>query len=602
MRTTKGLDPEGLKRLIWVAKALTWFETFLRVRSKEGPIVPFHLNASQQILAHYVSERHYLGLPIELIQVKCRQHGSSTFWAGWITTCCELKPGFKAATIAHDERAAGTIFGKIKTFVRQLERAGWAKPYFVEEQRNSLVWDTESANFAGTIKTGDALGKGETLNAVHYTESANFTDKGTNAHKATASIQQSVANSRWRLVVHESTANGKDGFFWPLAEDARDPNSGSTMQLIFIPWLLTPEYRMTWGTYRRLLMESGGKDPGTFKRTEEECKLAERLATEEVTPANRYYRYRVKLTDKQLIWRRWAIKNLCNGDPEEFKRYYPSFYEEAFTASASSMFEPPVIDWYRKNSKPPKHRGVLQNGVFEEVKDGEVRIWQWPQRDVDYVLAADVGGDKAHSDPSCAYVIAKPTYEVVAMVHGHFEWDHFADTLIELGEFYFDALLVVENNYNPATAKRLFRKGYRNLYFYFDGEKSDARRGKTPGFNTNKGNRRTMLNRLRRACREMKLTCYDEHLWKEMESFVWVPKSGSENPDRDGEFRATGANHDDRIMALAIGVFQLPDYEDLPVFDHDEPFDPGPAYRDYLRFERELKEQERKSGPGYLLL
>lgn len=597
-------DSEGVERLRFICKVFNWFETFLKIRTKSGRIEPFHMNASQLILSQFVAERHYLGLPVEVVQVKCRQHGSSTYWIGLNTALCELRPGHKVSTIAHDERAAGAVFGKLQTFLRQLDKGPWGKPHLVEEQRLKIVWETESSNQAGTIKTGDALGKGETINAIQYTESANFTDKGVNAHKATASIQQGVATDRWRMIVHESTANGRDGFFWPLAEDARDPDSGSTMQLIFIPWFLTPEYSMTWPHYRRVIMESGGKDPGKFVATTEEISLKAQLLEEEVNEQNRRYRYRHKLTNKQLIWRRWAIKNLCNGDPDEFKRYYPSFYEEAFTASASSMFSTETIDWYRTNSGPTKARGRLVDGEFHpDPKEGMFRIWQWPRTDGTYVLSADVGGDKPGSDPSCGYVINKDTLEVCAMVHGHFEWDHFADALIDLGEFYGFALLVVENNHNPATVKRLHRKGYRNLYYYFVAEKSEAKRGPTPGFNTNRGNRRGMLKRLARTCRDKNLVCPDAGLWREMESFVWVPKAGSDNPDRDGDYRAVGGNHDDRIMALAIGLNQCPDFEDLPVLQEDEVQDPGPAYRDFLKFQRELDEQNARpqNTGGYFL-
>lgn len=596
-------DEEGKTRLRAIAKVFSWFETFLKIRTKSGSIEPFHMNASQIILSQFVAERHYLGLPVEVVQVKCRQHGSSTYWIGLNTALCELRAGHKVSTIAHDERAAGAVFGKLQTFLRQLDRTPWGKPDLVEEQRLKIVWESESSNQAGTIKTGDALGKGESINVIHYTESANFTDKGVNAHKATASIQQGVATDRWRMIIHESTANGKDGFFWPLAEDARDPNSGSTMQLLFIPWFLTPEYSMTWASYCRKIVESGGNHPGKFELTTEEISLKRRLAEEVVTDQNRRYRYNYRLKNSQLVWRRWAVKNLCNGDPDEFKRYYPSFYEEAFTASASSMFSAQTIDWYRKQSGPPKARGRLVDGEFYPDEEGAFKVWQWPRTDGTYVLSADVGGDKPGSDPSAGYVINKDTLEVCAQIHGHFEWDHFADHLIDLGEFFNFALLVVENNHNPATVKRLHRKGYRNLYYYFVAEKAEAKRGPTPGFNTNRGNRRGMLKRLARHCRDKHLVCPDAGLWREMESFVWVPKSGSDNPDRDGDYRAVGGNHDDRIMALAIGLNQCPDHEDLPEIQDEEVQDVGPAYRDYLKFERELAEQNARpqNEGGYFL-
>ena len=46
-----------------------------------------------------------------------------------------------------------------------------------------------------------------------------------------------------------------------------------------------------------------------------------------------------------------------------------------------------------------------------------------------------------------------------------------------------------------------------------------------------------------------------------MGTFVWVPKSGSR---REGKYTSIGSNTDDRIMALAIGIFLCP-RNDMPL-------------------------------------
>lgn len=595
----------GLK---FACRVFTWAEKFLRIRTKDGTVVPFRMNTIQQILAQYVAWCWHNAIPVKVALPKGRQMGSSTFWQVLFFTMCELKPGYRVATVAHDEEGATEIFGKSQTFKRELDKTPWGRPDLLQDQSGFMLWAHESSLSCGTIKTGDALGKGGTPSAIHFSESANFSDKGVNARRAVNSIVNARADNRWTIECHESTAKGKDPFYWPLCERARDPNSGSDYRLIFLPWFLEKGYSLTWEEYRRIMTMNGRRDPGKeFIPTTEELKLRRRLQDTVVQPHERHHRYQTYLTDEQLIWRRWAITNKCDGDEDEFKRYYPSFYEEAFTASSSSMFDDQTVDYYRSNSRAPVARGKVTEtpgtnppATFERMGHGSVQVWEFPRPGEEYVIGADIGGEKADSDPSCAYVIKKHSLQVVAMIHGQFEWDHYADDLFNLGVFYNDALLVVENNHNPATAKRLHRRRYPNLYYYAPDHKPGV--GKDPGFNTNRKTRPEILKVLKRAARERFFDCPDRGLYIEMETFVWVPKASTDNPDRDGEYRAVGTNHDDRIMALALALFQCPMPEEAALHFKEEEPEPTRAYLMHLRLMQEHEEEEREAAGQFLNL
>ena len=494
------------------------------------------------------------------------------------------------ATVAHDERGATTIFSKSVTFARNLEKTGWEKPAFRFEQAAYFKWETESSLHCGTIKTGDALGKGDTLSAIHCSESANFSDKGIDAKNAMASIMESCAQNRWTIICHESTAKGKDPFYWPMCEAARDPSSGSTYRLIFLPWFLEENYRMSWSSFRKVLDLTGKQDPGPkFVPTRDEEVLRQRLAAVEVKPHERYWKHNVVLTDTQLIWRRAKIAEM--GDVDLFKRYYPSTYQEAFTSSVNCFFRTETIDYYREQGKPETARGYFDDITykFREAANGHVRVWERPDPLCEYVIGADIGGEKNNSDPSCAYVVEKHSLQVVAMVHGHMEWDHYADTLMSLGYAYNGALLVIENNFNAAVTKRCHRANYVNLYYYQEKERArKASAPSTPGFNTNRKTRPAMLKLLQQLLRDRRVAMPDPFFWTEMENMVWV-SSNSINPDRDGTYKAVGGTHDDRIMALALALYLCPQIEfdpDLDIPAHDQ----SPAYRMFLRLERDRGE------------
>ena len=551
------------------------------------------MNTIQVLLAQYVAWCWHHGTPVKVALPKSRQLGSSTFWQLLFFALCELKAGYRVAVVAHDDEGAAEVFSRSRTCLRQLRARGeWPEPTLVSDQGGHMLWESESSMRIGTIKTGDALGKGGSPSAIHFSESANFSDKGINAKRAVNAIVNARADNRWTIEVHESTAKGKDPFYYPLCMDAMDPLSGSDYQLIFLPWFLEKGYSKTWEEYRADLVLKGKQDPGeAFVPQKDEAALREMLSRVEVAPGEGLYRHRVDLTDEQLVWRRWAIVNKCGGNLEEFQCYYPATVEEAFTTTANSMFEAETVSWYREHAQPPRLTAFLEETTIHVPalvpgKNGPLSIWKDPRPGVEYVVGADPGGEKQGSDPCVAVVMVRDTIEVVAVLAGHFEWDAFSDQLYMLGVFYNHAHLVVENNHLPSVVVQLHRQSYPNLCYHTDPDKP-ARPGADPGFNTNRKTRKPLIAKLRRATREKLLTNPDPEFYREMETFVWIPKAGSDNPDREGMFRATGRNHDDRIMAagLALVVCDLPDPE---LMNQTAPeFEPSRAYRLFLELQRE---------------
>lgn len=555
-------------------------------------MIVFSMNAIQEILMQGVAQCWHTGIPVIVWLVKSRQQGSSTVWQLLFVAMCELIPGFRVSVVAHDENGSRAVFSRAFTCIRQIRKRGdWPAPALIAEQGGLLLWESESQMEVGTIKTGAGLGLGGTPSAVHYSEASRFSDKGINAKVATNALNNAVPNSRWKIIVYESTASGKDPFFWPGCENARDPNSGSTARTIFLPWMLTDEYQLPWSQYRKEIMASGKPDPGkTFRATDEEEALRTKLANVRVKPGEETYRYRYDLSDSQLTWRRWAIINQCSSDMDEFKRYYPSFYEEAFTASAACAFDAATIDWYRSMVKPPIAIGTIHAGssgpMFERRLDGPLEIWEFPVQGEVYVLGGDPGGKKRRSDPYATYVMNKNTLEVVASYHGHFEWDLYAEAVQALGYFYNTALIVVENNHRPAIIQKIHEDRYPNIHYYFDRNQARAHEGNTPGFNTNKKTRKSLVDTVRMVFRKRQILMWDPRFWQEMDDFVWVPAANAVNPATEGTYRATGTNHDDRIMAIGMVLLQCP-VNDVEFNPEDVPVKQSNALRMLTMFQEE---------------
>ena len=576
------IDPEALKLatleekkgLNRARKVFSWIETFLTIRTKRGSLQKIEFNKIQELLAQYIAYCWAIELPVRIILPKGRQMGTSTFWQAFFFALCNLKEGYHVATVAHDEAGATEIFGKSKTFYREMPSDFPVRLY--TEQRNRMDWRSESSSFAATIKTGDALGKGATLDAIHFSESANFSDKGTDAEGAEASILNSLAHSPMSVIVHESTAKGRDPFYFPKCEAARQGKND--FQLIFLPWFLEDGYSRSWETHRAEALKRGNQDPGeVFVPTRDELSLRGLLKNQEVLPRERYYRYIHVLTDEQLIWRRWSIENRCHGKIELFQRYYPCTYEEAFIATTNCMFTEETIEFYHGIAKLPPYTGTIEEKPsykgpprlgyeFRERprNTSPVKIWEMPVETETYVVGADPGGANIHQDANCAYVLKKRNMEVVATLYGRMEWETFADLIEGVSIFYNEALLSVENNLNRAICSRLHSRGKCNLYYYQDTHVLRMGKEKTPGFNTNARTRPELLSILEQACRKHALYSPDVGLVREMKTFVWVAKRGGQT---DGRYMSVGSNRDDRIMAMALATYLCPraDWSHSPI-------------------------------------
>lgn len=595
-------EPKTKKRnddLKLLCLILSWAESYVWIRNKKGRVLRFNMNRVQRLMAQWLALRIYEGVPPRAWIPKYRQGGVSTFWQVLFFAMANLIPGYRSAVAAHDDEGAKAVFSRTTTAIRQIrKRKEWPAPDILQEQVGYLLWESESSIQGATIKTGDALLKGTSLNAVHFSETANFSDRGIDAQAAIGSLLPAVDETDvWSMIIHESTAKGKDAIFWGGCEAAKDPESGSAYGLIFLPWFLEDTYRMSWAEYRKRLVGAGKIDPGEgFVPTPEEERLRRKLLSVRVKPGQEWWRWRADLKDDQLIWRRWAIANKCDGKLDKFQRYYPSFYEEAFKASADCLFTEESIDWYRTKSRAPEEHGKLHETLHGEIffeggldpDTAPVRVWKRPEPFKAYIIGADPGGEKVKSDPYNAYVLDKHSLEVVAQVHGLFEWDVFSDTVERLGYWYNTALIVPENNVQPAICKRLHRRAYPRLYYYFEPDTAKQKEGKSPGFNTNKKTRPQLEKVLELMVRTKQVRNPDPEFWREMENFVWVPKPHAQNPSVDGSYKATGGNHDDRIMSLALALIMAPRPEpQIGVHDMDAPDDGWLFFQKLQRLEQE---------------
>lgn len=579
------------------ALMFSWIEQTLKIRTKSGKIQPLHLNEAQEIHAQYVAWCWHQRLPVRVIDVKARQLGVSTFWVavGLARVIFWDARGdcFRHALVAHNEESSEKIFGICHAYMQHLP-AEWDRD-LRNKQMGEVVWSSAGGSmWINTMKSGDDLLKGPTVNMLHFSEVASFAAEGHDPEQAYTSSMGALADDENSIVVLESTAKGRDAFFFVMQEESMNGENNYTT--IFTPWFLMADYSMTWKRFREEVMANPrAKDPGErFIPTPEELQLRRTLEDTVVEDGSELTTYRVRLTNEQLIWRRHTIRTKCSGKIEYFRRYYPSFLEEAFLSTTHSLFTPDTVEYYHQTSKDPKLVGILDEyrGVrFTPDSAGKIRVWEKPNREEVYVIGADPSEGGPKGDYSAAYVINYWTCEIAAAFHARVSFDHFAEQLMLLGKWYGNAKLIVDNTGNPSVANELHRSNYPNLYYYLDDIRARAGQPGKPGYNLNVKTRKIVMSKIEQYCRSRILVGNDVGLAMEMGTFTW-------NESRK-RYQASGGKRDDRVMALAIALPFLPEgkeREEAEEVKHD------PVYEDYLKDLAAERREARSRRRGVMFL
>ena len=212
-----------------------------------------------------------------------------------------------------------------------------------------------------------------------------------------------------------------------------------------------------------------------------------------------------------------------------------------FSASGDTFVSGEIVEMLRMQVETPIEKWGPEGNVWQ---------WKYPEKDVEYVISADVArGDGG--DYSAFQVIDSRTCEQIAEFRGKLPPDQFGILLAEAGKRFNDALLCPENNtFGYTTILKLVEIGYKNLYFKSAKDKFNTLYGNDPtssvskiGFHTNVATRGPILILLEERLRNKTLRVRSGRLIEELKTFVW----------KGNKAQAKKGSHDDLVMSLAIG-------------------------------------------------
>ena len=513
-----------------------YIENYIKIRDKKNNIVPLIFNEPQLKYYNVIKNMYQQRKPIRIIILKARQMGFSTETEAIIFKNVVTHHNYNAGIVAHKEDSTANLFNMSKRMLEYLPED--IKPERKKSNAKELVFNNEQGTGLDSrmkVMTagGKGIGRSDTFTALHLSELAFWEgDK-----KATMTgLLQAVPNTPDSMIIIESTANGYEYFkeMWDSAIAGEND-----FYPLFIGWNELKEYSMPY---------TG------FNLTQEEKDLQQQY----------------NLTLDQLTWRRWCIKNNCSGDINQFKQEYPICPEEAFLSTGNCYFNKENII-HRINTAPEPiitgkftcyYDGTrIRNQKFLEQEKGTIKIYEYPENRVPYVIGGDTAGEG--SDYFTAHVINNITGKQVAVLKQQYNEIEYVKQIYCLGMFYNAALIGLENNFSTYPTQKLMELNYPNQYIRKKEDVYNNKYEKSFGFRTTSITRPYILGQLQEIVHDNIEVIQDIETLREMLTFIVNDK---------GRAEAEEGYHDDLVMALAIS-FYIRNQQRFTKFDREPKYE-----------------------------
>lgn len=205
-----------------------------KITNKDGQVISFKMNWAQEEL---FEQMHFKN-----IVLKARQLGMSTFIGLLQLDTCLFNNNVKAGTIAHNLEAVGSLFRENILFPYEHCHEVIRGSVGTRSQSGSKIEFTNGSS----IRVATSLRSG-TIQILHISEfgavCARYPDK---AREIVTGTLETV--SKGNLVFCESTAEGREGYFYDYCKAAEDRKIAgkepgvSEFSFNFFPWWKHPDY------------------------------------------------------------------------------------------------------------------------------------------------------------------------------------------------------------------------------------------------------------------------------------------------------------------------------------------------------------------------
>lgn len=330
--------PEDISDLFNKRKRL---ENLYYIINKNGQEVPFQLNWAQKELD---DNRWY-----QTLILKARQLGCTTFWAIDFLDDCFWQTNISAGIIAHRKEDAENIFKKKVKYAYE-RMPSWTRA--INSATNDRVGELAFRNGSSyRVSTGFRSGTNQRLLVSEFgkicASSPDVAKEIVTGSLNTISTEQ--------FIVIESTAEGREGFFYDYCKESEKLNiqknklSPMQMKFFFFPWFNEPSYRIN-------------DDHITVSQSTNEYIDKIEMHTG------------AKIDIDQRKWYELKSKSMHDS----MKQEYPSTPEEAFEASNEGLYFGAQIAQMRREGKIcklPYQESSPVHCAFDLGYDDHTAIW-----------------------------------------------------------------------------------------------------------------------------------------------------------------------------------------------------------------------------------
>lgn len=506
---------------------------FLKIKTKSGEVTNFKMRSYQKKLHEKIKE-DFSNLDFSRLNVlKPRQAGLSTFVAAYGSHRSMTSFGFSGIVLADEATRTDAVFGLYKRMVENVP--GKIRPSIKVLNNREYFFDKLNSGIKGETANDKNAGKSESRLFAQLTEYAFYRY----AKEINESVQNSVPLKSCSLIIKETTANGRDGIGKSFYEEWQEAKKKTSLYSnFFIAWYEIEDYAI--------------KLSAPLKKTKEEFELQKQFP---------------KITDENIAWRRLKLmemasqKGMIAVTPEEwFNQDFPSDDYTAFLFSGRPVFD-------RKKLEPMFNKLKAQKSKTEDVSSisrkykyllrflEEVKIYKKPEKNRSYSIGADAAEGLEEGDNSTFHVIDSATEEHVASFCGTLDVDLFGNLLVDIAEFYNDALIVPEiNSMGSSVLSAIKYRSYSNIYRRKSTEVTQLSEETTKnwGWRTTFSSKQEMITNLAAKIRDGYFDCKDVESVEELLNLV---------KESDGDVILNSKDRSVAIMLSNMGLEQARDRE-----------------------------------------
>lgn len=508
-----------------------------KIRDKDG-VLQFYTPWEPQIIVDRVIREEYersfevMGIhQVFLIYLKARQEGLSTDTTLRMIDKMIFNESYFCQVLAHDGEGTSLLYNQYKRafrnlphFVQVVDQNGnpiemggslWRIPIKPagEPIKGGIKFKSLSMSelVTQTAGKGDNAGKAGSINAVHYSENANY-----EKHDDVVSSVNQMLGGTDIFGVKESTANGTTGIGQAFYDDwvseekawlrysAGENETFEGWRPLFLPWYWLSSYRKPLHNGKKVSLD--GIEWESEKEKAEYLEWEEQIEHDIIPGDPEVDENSFDVREATNFYRN-VIKTKCQRKLAKARRYYPTTPQEAFVTSDKCFFSTNKLFVVKSNLKVRNDSlgyktGILDSsGKFHEKAGGPLKVKRFPEEQWQnrYVISCDQSKGYEEGDYSDMSVFDRVDREWVAYWNDSIPETQLAVEFTKMGYFWQNGLLVPEEN--RMTVINLIKPdGHERymgeLYYKRENITTSGRREPKWGYQMNVASRKYLIDKL----------------------------------------------------------------------------------------------------------